>query len=336
MESRETESRINEARDVYRGVAARGAQLFFLLNSLSKMHAFYQHSLSSFVVSLRGTLWFQANDSRGFCYSLGGCGVQRLAQPSNCNKVWSSTLDGPAGPPLPAQDVFERGIDTTPGGRRKPAPAAAGRRRTSLHDLVQSRQTQQAGRYEDVMDAARRSTSHGPPRASHMSGGRLSAMGDHHDGAPSSHRESVIGDATLASAMSRVSHAGGPRMSHAGGPRMSMQPGGHGGRHSGGPNHLGRQAEEAPAELTPEQLEARLAALLDTCTLTVFSYTQRGLFDRDKLVFTALLTTQILLKVRGQGDVCRWGCGAGQARQRRKEWRWRPCCLHTQRYLVLW
>lgn len=42
--------RINEARNVYRDVAARGAQLFFLLNSLSKLHAFYQFSLNSLVV----------------------------------------------------------------------------------------------------------------------------------------------------------------------------------------------------------------------------------------------------------------------------------------------
>lgn len=53
IEARETEVRINEARNVYRGVAARGAQLFFLLNSLSKMHAFYQYSLNSFVVSVK-------------------------------------------------------------------------------------------------------------------------------------------------------------------------------------------------------------------------------------------------------------------------------------------
>lgn len=37
------------ARDRYRGVAARGAMLFFLLNSLNKIHAFYQFSLNAFV-----------------------------------------------------------------------------------------------------------------------------------------------------------------------------------------------------------------------------------------------------------------------------------------------
>ena len=33
----------------YRSVAARGAMLFFLLNGLNKIHAFYQYSLNAFV-----------------------------------------------------------------------------------------------------------------------------------------------------------------------------------------------------------------------------------------------------------------------------------------------
>lgn len=48
--------------------------------------------------------------------------------------------------------------------------------------------------------------------------------------------------------------------------------------------------------MTPEQLETRIAALLDTCTYTVFNYTRRGLFDRDKLIVLTLLTFQILLR----------------------------------------
>ncbi len=48
-ESRETEIAINENRNKYRTVAARGAMLFFLLNSLNKIHAFYQFSLNAFV-----------------------------------------------------------------------------------------------------------------------------------------------------------------------------------------------------------------------------------------------------------------------------------------------
>lgn len=48
--------------------------------------------------------------------------------------------------------------------------------------------------------------------------------------------------------------------------------------------------------MTPEQLEVRIAALLDTCTYTVYNYTRRGLFDRDKLIVLTLLTFQILLR----------------------------------------
>ena len=49
-EARETEKAIMIARNKYRGVAARGAMLFFLLNSLNKIHAFYQFSLNAFVI----------------------------------------------------------------------------------------------------------------------------------------------------------------------------------------------------------------------------------------------------------------------------------------------
>ncbi|KAK9817742.1 hypothetical protein WJX72_001478 [[Myrmecia] bisecta] len=48
-QARQTEEMINEARNKYRSVAARGAMLFFLLNSLNKIHAFYQYSLNAFV-----------------------------------------------------------------------------------------------------------------------------------------------------------------------------------------------------------------------------------------------------------------------------------------------
>ena len=40
------------------------------------------------------------------------------------------------------QDVFERGIDNAPGGRKKSAPKQANRR-TSLADLIQKRQKAQ-------------------------------------------------------------------------------------------------------------------------------------------------------------------------------------------------
>lgn len=49
-EAKETEVAINENRNKYRNVAARGAMLFFLLNSLNKIHAFYQFSLNAFVM----------------------------------------------------------------------------------------------------------------------------------------------------------------------------------------------------------------------------------------------------------------------------------------------
>ncbi|KAI8464229.1 MAG: flagellar alpha dynein [Monoraphidium minutum] len=49
VEARETEGAINDSRNKYRPVAQRGAMLFFLLNSLPKVHAFYQFSLNAFV-----------------------------------------------------------------------------------------------------------------------------------------------------------------------------------------------------------------------------------------------------------------------------------------------
>eukprot|EP00899_Mesostigma_viride_P003607 jgi/Mesvir1/13247/Mv18980-RA.1 len=48
--SKDTERQINEAREKYRSAATRGSLLFFLLNSLSKVHSFYQFSLNAFVV----------------------------------------------------------------------------------------------------------------------------------------------------------------------------------------------------------------------------------------------------------------------------------------------
>lgn len=46
-EAAETEIAINDSRNKYRPVAERGAMLFFLLNSLNKIHAFYQYRLVS-------------------------------------------------------------------------------------------------------------------------------------------------------------------------------------------------------------------------------------------------------------------------------------------------
>ena len=193
--------------------------------------------------------------------------------------------------------MFERGIDNAPGGRRKPhvAPpvprgSAGGSRRATLLDLAR-RQTQQPGDFAAVIEMARRTTmggGHGAPRASHTGvrsshagDSRLTALGDAASGG-SGVRQSVLGEASLAASHSRLTLEN----SHSHLPLRG--PGGHGA--------LLEQEEDGPLELSPEQLEARLTALLQTCTYTVFSFAQRGLFDRDKLIFTTLLTTSILLK----------------------------------------
>ncbi|EFN60095.1 hypothetical protein CHLNCDRAFT_133411 [Chlorella variabilis] len=247
VEARETEIQINEARNVYRGVASRGSMLFFMLNSLGRMHAFYQYSLQAFV------------------------------------------------------DVFERGIDAAPGGRRKAVLAASAQQHhVTLADLAR-RQTQQPGNFDAVMELARRSTMGGGrgERGISLQGSRLELP--QNESSTGSARQSVVGESTLKHARERLTHMGQSC------PRRTTHQHHHGGRGS----VLGGALEDEPAELTPEQLEARLEALLQACTYTVFSYTQRGLFDRDKLTFTSLLTTQILLK-NGTIDgkelehLCRW------------------------------
>ncbi|KOB71737.1 Dynein heavy chain [Operophtera brumata] len=53
--------------------------------------------------------------------------------------------------------------------------------------------------------------------------------------------------------------------------------------------------KEALARAEPaEDLEGRVKSLLDSITFSVFVYTSRGLFERDKLVFLFLVTLQIL------------------------------------------
>jgi len=46
--AKDTEIKINEARELYRGVASRGALLFFILSDLFKIHSFYYYSLAAF------------------------------------------------------------------------------------------------------------------------------------------------------------------------------------------------------------------------------------------------------------------------------------------------
>ena len=156
-EAKETEKMIMVARNKYRGVAARGAMLFFLLNSLNKIHAFYQFSLNAFVI------------------------------------------------------VFARGIDNAPFGRTPKAPAAA---------------------------AAEAS-------------GDVPAEGE--DGAP-------VEGAEAANAAEA-----GPA----------------------------EEEEEEDYSMSPEDLEKRLIGLTDCTTYTVFDFTRRGLFDRDKLIVTCLLLSLI-------------------------------------------
>ena len=51
----ETQKSIQETSEKYRDVAARGALLFFLMNSLNRIHSYYMYSLNAFVVTfLRG------------------------------------------------------------------------------------------------------------------------------------------------------------------------------------------------------------------------------------------------------------------------------------------
>lgn len=181
VEAKETETLLNENRNCYRQVAARGAMLFFLLNALNKIHAFYQFSLNSFVA------------------------------------------------------VFSRGIDQTPGGKKKkqiPDPNAL--------QKLQRRVTGSPDDFEGVIRSARRSS--------------MGSMG-------MSRRGSVMG------------------------------------RKSGDHSSTGEAIAESDEEIEmPGGLEKRLSDLLETCTYTVFSFTRRGLFDKDKLIFLSLLTFNIALR----------------------------------------
>lgn len=42
-----------------------------------------------------------------------------------------------------------------------------------------------------------------------------------------------------------------------------------------------------------EELKARVDNLIDGITYSVFMYTARGLFERDKIIFTAQMTFQV-------------------------------------------
>ncbi len=81
VQARETEESINENRNKYRAVAARGAMLFFLLNSLNKIHAFYQYSLNAFV-----TVFARAIDVAPGWSSLVSFTFQMTCCPININE----------------------------------------------------------------------------------------------------------------------------------------------------------------------------------------------------------------------------------------------------------
>ena len=153
-----TEEKINTAREKYRDVASRGAMLFFILNSLNKIHSFYQFSLNAFVV------------------------------------------------------VFIRGIDNS-----NIQPKSGFLRKMSFQAVVR-KATKKFNWNGDLL-------------------------------------RSLV------------------------------------------PSAKNKQKKKAPTpELSPEQLAARLTKLIDTITFTVFEYTRRGLFDRDKLTVSTLLSLTILLK----------------------------------------
>uniref|UniRef100_A0A061RCW1 Flagellar alpha dynein n=1 Tax=Tetraselmis sp. GSL018 TaxID=582737 RepID=A0A061RCW1_9CHLO len=169
--AKETEVTINENRNKYRSVAHRGAMLFFLLNSLNKIHAFYQFSLNAFVV------------------------------------------------------VFSRGIDLAEGGPKKKGDTL------SLRTL--SRRLSRDSKGESVENGVSAEQSTEKVIASQ----RSTAAGDEDE-----------------------------------------------------------EEEEEDEQVSAEELEKRLILLINSCTYTVYDYTRRGLFDRDKLIFSSLLTFQLQLR----------------------------------------
>ena len=50
VEAAATEEKINQSRESYRPVAARGSLMFFLLSELNKIHSFHHYSLNCFII----------------------------------------------------------------------------------------------------------------------------------------------------------------------------------------------------------------------------------------------------------------------------------------------
>lgn len=53
-----------------------------------------------------------------------------------------------------------------------------------------------------------------------------------------------------------------------------------------------------------EDVRSRVNTLIDGITYSTFNYISRGLFERDKLTFTAQLAFQVCLCVCGGGALC--------------------------------
>ena len=195
-EAKETQVVIDENRNKYRPVARRGAMLFFLLNSLNKIHAFYQFSLNAFVV------------------------------------------------------VFSRGIDLAPGGKKKKPVAKV---------------AEVAAAVEEVPAA---------PAAS---------------AAPAEGEEGEEGKEPGEGEEGKEGEEGGDTPPPPE-PEPSAAP------TTGGEEEEEEEEEEEDPEVVAAELEKRLLSLIESCTFTVYDYTRRGLFDRDKLIFSSLLTFQLQLR----------------------------------------
>lgn len=180
-DARKTEITINEARERFRPVATRGSMLFFLLNSLNKIHAFYQFSLNAFVT------------------------------------------------------VFLRGIDLAPYGKKQV-------------------QAVKSGKGLSMFKAAARKAV----------------------GKPSNWNVDILNSLK-------------PSLVDAFRKRTSTE----GGEEGEGEEE---RAKTPGMEENLEELEKRLQSLIETITFTVFNFTRRGLFDRDKLIVSSMLAFNVLLR----------------------------------------
>lgn len=66
VEARENETKINEARELYRPAAERASLLFFIISDLSRINPMYQYSLKVKPGSVRGL----KGNKCGFSFSI--------------------------------------------------------------------------------------------------------------------------------------------------------------------------------------------------------------------------------------------------------------------------